>query len=143
MTPFGEMSVLPKLPMTARDNRLPGDFRELYNVLLNQALQEFPPIEGYETTHVLLLERSIYFFCKQKADEAEPIQSFDIKRYKTNISGFLRTIEALLKEARSISAEVTFKHNFVRQVVEVIDRCLDDSDQKRLVVRELAKLATQ
>jgi len=137
------MSVLPKLPMTARDNRLPGDFRELYNVLLNQALQEFPPIEGYETTHVLLLERSIYFFCKQKADEAEPIQSFDIKRYKTNISGFLRTIEALLKEARSISAEVTFKHNFVRQVVEVIDRCLDDSDQKRLVVRELAKLATQ
>ena len=55
--PFGQLSVLPKLPMLARDNRLPGDFRDLYNQLLTQALREFPPIEGYETTHVLLLER--------------------------------------------------------------------------------------
>ena len=128
------------LPLLARDSRLPGDYRRLYNQLIDQALAEFPPIEGYETLHVMLVERAVYFFCKQKETEAEPL-IIDLKGYKTNIAGFLRTAEAMLKEARSISAETTFKFNFIRQVVEVIDRSLPESESKKTVIRELAKLA--
>jgi hypothetical protein len=131
-----------KLPTVARSTRLPGSFATLYQQLLTQGLREFPPIEGYETTHVMLVERAVHFFCAQKAAEDLPVIG-DIKAHRTNISGFLRTCEALLKEARSISAEATFKHNFIRQVVEVIDRCLASSEQKTLVIRELRKLASQ
>ena len=142
LPPVSHTSVLRRLPDIARDSRLPADYRDLYNQLLTQSLLEFPPIEGYETMHVMLAERATYFFCRQKADENEPVQPFDLKRYKANVAGFLRTVEALLKEARSISAEVAFKHNFVRQVVEIIDRSLPDTEHKRLLVRELGKLAS-
>jgi len=130
-----------KLPAIARDTKLPGRYRELYNQLLQQGLREFPPIEGYETMHVMLMERAAYLFSRLKADEDTPDAIVDFKRYTVNFRAFIRVIESMLKEARSISAEVTFKHNFVRQVVEVIDRCIPNSEYKKLVVSELAKLA--
>jgi len=132
-----------KLPEGAWDRTLPGRFGDLYRSLLTQGLQEFPPIEGYETMHVMLMERAAYFFCKQKADENDPIQSFELKRYKANFIAFIKVCDAMLKEARSISAEAAFKHNFVRQVVEVIDRVIADPDLKRTIVRELGKIASQ
>lgn len=130
-----------KLPVSGRNTRLVGTYRDLYNTLLTQGLREFPPIEGYETMHVMLVERAVYFYCVQKEVEALPT-ILDLKGYRTNISAFLRTCESMLKEARSISAETTFKHNFIRQVVEVIDRCLPTSAEKTTLVRELRKIVT-
>ncbi len=132
-----------KLPAAAQRVIFPSEYQLLYSQLISRALREFPPVEGYETTHSLLIERMAYFFVKQKVDENEPVQTFDLKKYKVNVSAFLRTVEALLKEARSISAEVAFKHNFVRQVVEVLDRSIGDVTLKRTVITELHRLASQ
>lgn len=139
----GELAIFNKapsrLPDGARVSKFPGDLNSLYQTLVSRGLEEFPPIEGYETMHCLLVERLAYFFCAQKAAENLPI-IVDTKKYRTDIGAFLRTADSMLKEARAISAETTFKHNFIRQVVEVIDRTVP-SEHKPLVIRELEKLA--
>jgi hypothetical protein len=131
------------LPALAKKSGLRGNYEELYKSLLHQALEEFPPIEGYETMHALMSERLVYFFCKQKEEEQSPIQENPFKQYKFNAAAFIKMCEAMLKEARSISAEATYKYNLIRQVVEVIDRTVQDPEAKKLVIQELNKLAAQ
>jgi hypothetical protein len=140
---LGRNVSIARLPRDARDRTLPGRYGEIYHSMLDQALAEFPPIEGYETMHVMMMERAIYFFVKQKAQEDQPIQAFDLKSYRVNFLAFIKSCEGLLKEARAISAETAFKHNFVRQVVEVIDRVVADPELKKNLGKELSKIAVQ
>jgi hypothetical protein len=122
-------------------NKLAPTTRQLYIQLLQQALQEFPPIEGYETMHMMLMERTAFTFCKMKEAEVNPVDQTYTKDYYMTFSAFGKMVEKLLKEAKNISLETTFKHNFVIQVIEVVDRVVQDSETKIALSRELHKLA--
>jgi hypothetical protein len=88
---LGRNVSIARLPRDARDRTLPGRYGEIYHSMLDQALAEFPPIEGYETMHVMMMERAIYFFVKQKAQEDQPIQAFDLKSYRVNFLAFIKS----------------------------------------------------
>ena len=128
--------------MTA--NALSPTFQNFYRRILQNAINEFPPIDGYETMHHLLCERMAMSFTYMKMqDVSDPYTDTHWGFYKTQFRNFLKTCEVLLREAKILSGKeslVLFKHKFVDQVIDVLDRTVLNEVDKRRVVEELRKL---
>lgn len=136
----GQLPVLPQAAL--KSNSFPDEYRELYEELVDKAISEFPPIEGYAIMHATMVERMAYMFVAQKIEDAKTSAlDIDMKRYRLNIQSFLRTCETLLKEARTISSEKTFKHKFIHDVLEILDRCVSIKKEKKQIAVELNRLA--
>lgn len=121
-------------------NNLPVEFRELYQEMVRRAIDEFPPIEGFSVMHSMLVERLAFSYVNQKIQDSKLDTDVNWKSYKINFGQFLRTCETLLREAKAISIEKSFKAQFIQDVLEIIDRCVTNQKEKALIARELKSL---
>jgi hypothetical protein len=132
---------LPGLPeVVLRANRFASDYSDLYLRMVNEALAEFPATPGYETMHKMLIERSVFFFVFLKESDSRLATDIDWKVYRGNMVQFLKTCEALIKEAKNISVERTYKNKLVQEVVGIIDRHVHDRRVKESIARELMNI---
>lgn len=131
---------LPNLALKA--NRLPAAYADLYIQLYNNAISEFPPIEGYETVHSVMVERLAWFFVQQKIEDGKDADlDIDFKVYRQNFNAMSRICETLIREAKAISIEQVFKFKFAMQVSQLVDRCVSSSEERKILATELMKLA--
>ena len=131
---------LPNLALKA--SRIPVAYANLYLELYNNAIAEFPPIEGYETVHSVLVERMAWLFVQQKIEDGKDADlDIDFKRYRMNFNAMSRMCETLIREAKVISIEQVFKFKFATQVSQLVDRCVSDKEERKILAKELMKLA--
>ena len=131
---------LPNLALKA--SRLPAEYADLYLQLYSNAIAEFPPIEGYETVHSVMVERMAWLFVQQKIEDGKDTDiDIDLKMYRMNFNAMSRMCETLIREAKAISIEQVFKFKFAMQVSQLVDRCVSNKEERKILATELMKLA--
>lgn len=145
-----ELLTIGRLPQRVQTeffaNQFAAAYQQLYRAVLDQALSEFPAIDGYETMHALLCERMAMTFVHMKVADGTPEEAVAWKNYNTDFKMFLKTCEGLLKEARTLASQkslVLWKHKFVHDLVGVIDKTLSDQNDKTRLKEGLLKLVQQ
>ena len=135
----GEIGGLPQRALM--ENTLPSDYKNMYVSLVHQAAREMPLVDGYQTMHMILVERLAFMFVLQKQSDNRQAIDVDWKRYRSNFNSMMKAAEALLKELRAITVDRAFKHMFVTQVLEIINRTVSNAEEKRTIAKELRNLA--